>query len=339
MWGEFSGAREYSGSTPIMEKCKEIILRLGKNRNIPQLFYCGEVTRGSVTYLRQAVRSFLKGQSQGEEVDVVINSPGGDADAAYKIITILKRRFKKVNVVVPFWAKSAATLLSLGAHQIIIDELGEFGPLDPQIPKPLEDSPDFDFETSLVDESALQLIEEKSQMQFMQMFRNIHEFRKIRLDRKELSRQIFHYLSEFYTPLLTQIDPYKMGQKSRITKIAIAYALRIVDSKKVQNHRLVYYLANECPDHGFVVDFEQLKEYGVPIKLSDEIGPEYESILRELSDYLSLEFDHRNSSFVGFVEEAQEKDPDISVEAPAATEDIKSSTTLKQNGKSKVATS
>lgn len=254
---------------------------------------------------RRAIRKYLDNGGSSAEIDVVINSAGGDADAAYKIIRLLKGRFKKVNVVVPLWAKSAATLLSLGADEIIMDEIAEFGPLDPQIQKEKEDSPDFDFETSLIDESALQLIEEKAQTQFLNLFANIHQWKKIRLERKELSRQIFHYLSEFYTPLLSQIDPYKMGEKNRITKIASAYASKIIDKSNEHGNRLIYYLANECPVHGFVVDYYQLKDFGINVKLSDDISPEYENILRQLSDHLSLDFDHANV-FVGFCEDIAE---------------------------------
>ena len=288
-----------------VEKCKEYIGELAKLRKVPQFFYCAGMTRFNLPLFRREIRRFIETGKGINEIDFILNSPGGDADAAYKIIRILKRRFRKVNVIVPLWAKSAATLLSLGADEIIMDEMAEFGPLDPQIPKQKEDSPDFDFETSLIDESALQLIEEKAQLQYLNMFTNIHEFKKIRIDRKEISRQIFHYLSEFYAPLLSQIDPYKMGQKNRVAKIASAYALKIIPNAQ----RLIYYLANDCPDHGFVVDYEQLKEFGINVKLSDEISPEFEKKLRELSDYLSTDFDHENNTYIGFIPNQIETTP------------------------------
>jgi hypothetical protein len=322
-----------------MENCKRIISQLGALRNVPQFFFCSDVSRYSLVLFRKELRDYLdknhEDPNHNNEIDFIINSGGGDADAAYKIITILKGRFKKVNVIVPLWAKSAATLISLGADEIIIDEMGEFGPLDPQIPKEKEDSPDFDFETSLIDESALQLIEEKAQVQFLNMFINIHEHKRIRIDRKEISRQIFHYISEFYTPLLSQIDPYKMGQKNRITRIASEYAAKILSRTKttsVNSRRLIYYLANECPVHGFVVDYEQIKQFGLNIKLSDEIGVEYERRLRELSDYMSLSFDHGNNAFIGFIPTKK---------STTHTEETKSepSSNLneKQNGKAKKA--
>lgn len=286
-----------------MENINRIISDLAELRKLPQFFYCGGINRLNLLKFRKELRKYIESGGTSKEVDFILNSPGGDPDAAYKIISILKNRFEKVNVVVPLWAKSAATLLSLGADELIMDEMGELGPLDPQIRKEKNDSPDFDYETSLIDESALQLIEEKAQFQFLTMFMNIHENKKFRIDRKELSRQIFHYLSEFYTPLLSQIDPYKMGQKNRITRIASEYAKKIMKRSKnphADADTLIYYLANECPVHGFVVDYHQLKEFGFNVKLSDEIGTEYEEKLRELSDYLSFEFDH-NTESIAFI--------------------------------------
>jgi hypothetical protein len=38
-------------------------------------------------------------------------------------------------VIIPLYAKSAATILSLGAHEIVMGLHSEIGPIDPQVPK------------------------------------------------------------------------------------------------------------------------------------------------------------------------------------------------------------
>lgn len=66
-------------------------------------------------------------------VDLLIESTGGDPLASWRIISLLRSSFKKVNVLVPHSAFSAATLLALGADEIVMGPFGSLGPIDPQI--------------------------------------------------------------------------------------------------------------------------------------------------------------------------------------------------------------
>ena len=74
-------------------------------------------------------------------LDVIVDSPGGDIDAAYNL-SMLFRKFghKQLNFIIPRWAKSAATLLVCSGDKIFMSPIAEMGPLDPQITEfnPLE---------------------------------------------------------------------------------------------------------------------------------------------------------------------------------------------------------
>jgi Serine dehydrogenase proteinase len=69
-------------------------------------------------------------------VDVLVHSTGGDALAAWKLMSILRERFSRVSVIVPFMAFSAATLFALGADEIVMHPHASLGPIDPQITIP-----------------------------------------------------------------------------------------------------------------------------------------------------------------------------------------------------------
>lgn len=56
-------------------------------------------------------------------VDVLIHSTGGDALAAWKLMSLLRERFEQVAVLVPFMAFSAATLFALGADKIVMHRM------------------------------------------------------------------------------------------------------------------------------------------------------------------------------------------------------------------------
>ncbi len=65
---------------------------------------------------------------------VILNSPGGDALAAERIINICRSYGNgRFSVVVPKMAKSAATMICLGADEIFMSKTSELGPIDPQI--------------------------------------------------------------------------------------------------------------------------------------------------------------------------------------------------------------
>ena len=68
-----------------------------------------------------------------KSVDIVIHSAGGDALAAWKLMSILRERFDTVSVLVPYMAFSAATLFCLGADEIVMHPHASLGPIDPQI--------------------------------------------------------------------------------------------------------------------------------------------------------------------------------------------------------------
>lgn len=71
--------------------------------------------------------------SECKQVDLLVVSLGGDPTVAWRIMTLLRDRVKKVGVLVPQAAFSAATLLALGADEIVMHPCGNLGPVDPQI--------------------------------------------------------------------------------------------------------------------------------------------------------------------------------------------------------------
>ena len=66
-------------------------------------------------------------------VSLLIDAPGGDPLASERIIQVF-RNYSNENfeVIVPCRAKSAATMICLGANQILMGPAAELGPIDPQ---------------------------------------------------------------------------------------------------------------------------------------------------------------------------------------------------------------
>lgn len=66
--------------------------------------------------------------------DLLINSRGGMPNAAEKILMMCRNYFSEsFEVIVPDYAKSAATMIAIGADKINMGHLSELGPVDPQL--------------------------------------------------------------------------------------------------------------------------------------------------------------------------------------------------------------
>lgn len=80
----------------------------------------------------------LRSTAGADEGYLIINSPGGDGNVAEKMIVMCRQRFtKSFKVIVPNFAKSAATMIALGSDKILMGYLAELGPIDPQIGNPI----------------------------------------------------------------------------------------------------------------------------------------------------------------------------------------------------------
>jgi hypothetical protein len=67
-------------------------------------------------------------------LDLIIHSPGGDGTAADKMTDLCRKYCTGIfRVVVPLYAKSAATLIALSGDEILMGETSELGPIDGQI--------------------------------------------------------------------------------------------------------------------------------------------------------------------------------------------------------------
>jgi hypothetical protein len=66
-------------------------------------------------------------------LDLIIHSPGGSAEAAEAIGLYLRSKFDHIRVFVPHMAMSAATMLACAADQIVMGNHSFIGPIDPQL--------------------------------------------------------------------------------------------------------------------------------------------------------------------------------------------------------------
>jgi len=119
---------------------RPLIQNLQKLLNAKVITYFASLYHPVPMIMNQDIPLFedlLRSTGKADEGYLIINSPGGDGNVAEKMITMCRQRFtKSFKVIVPNFAKSAATMIALGSDQILMGYLAELGPIDPQLGNP-----------------------------------------------------------------------------------------------------------------------------------------------------------------------------------------------------------
>jgi hypothetical protein len=170
-----------------------------------------------------------KNGNSTKDVLLFLLSPGGAIEPAYQIAKTCKMVAKnKFVVCIPRQAKSAATLISLGADEIHMSLLGQLGPIDPQV----QGLPALGVSQAL--ETLASLVQKYPGSADM-----------------------------FAKYLQGAVKVEQIGYYDRVTESAVQYAERLLEGKQLQRpaseiaHELVY----EYKDHGFVIDLDEARRH------------------------------------------------------------------------------
>jgi hypothetical protein len=192
---------------------------------------------------------------------VIIDSPGGQAKAAFQMANLLRLHCGGFNVYVYEWAKSAATLFALGASNICLSSFAELGPLDVQVFDPEREDI-----CSALDE--VQALERLNAFALQALDAGVI-FLKTRSGKSvgTLLPHMLHFVSEMLSPLFEKLDTVHYTQMSRLLKIGEAYAIRLLEPKygKQRAEEIARQLVNEYPEHGFYIDRTEANRIGLKV--------------------------------------------------------------------------
>lgn len=76
----------------------------------------------------------LNGMDWEKGLTLILHTPGGVTNAAETIVEYLRSKFKYLEVIIPTYAMSAGTMISLASNNIIMGRQSQLGPIDPQMP-------------------------------------------------------------------------------------------------------------------------------------------------------------------------------------------------------------
>jgi hypothetical protein len=184
-----------------------------------------------------------------ERVALLLHSPGGEINWAYKIVRLFQRRTDEFFTIVPLYAKSAATLIAIGGKQIIMSSEAELGPLDVQI---WNDEAD-EFNSALDAVQAFERLNSYALAAYDQAMALL--IRRTGKKPITLMPAALQYATSIVSPLAEKIDTIELTRKSRELKVAEEYAKRVMRTNysPADYTRIASALVERYPTHGFVI--------------------------------------------------------------------------------------
>lgn len=215
------------------------------------IIYAGGIDRSGYENFCKEIPAHRK-----KKLILVLVTYGGDPSAGYRIARAAIHNYDCENftILIPTYCKSAGTLICIGAHNLLMCDKSELGPLDVQFRKQ-----DEIFQNS----SGLDILRGITYLQN----EALESFKSYLLDINGGSGLSTKIASEIcsklviglYEPLLAQIDPVKLGEMNAALQIANNYGSRLNDKSKSLKSNALAKLINDYPTHGFVIDRAESK--------------------------------------------------------------------------------
>ena len=223
-----------------------------------------------------AVRHFyqhLRDLGPINKLDLFLYSRGGASDVPWRLVSGIRNICNSWAVLIPYRANSAATMIALGADEVVMGPQAELGPIDPSLTTshPGEDQTSRYTNVSVEDVMAY--------VQFMQ-------------ERVGLSDQ--SVLADGLGRLTDRIDAVALGNVHRTHSHIRDVALRILMSRSESPaeaiaNNIVSTLAERVYAHGHAITIQEATDIGLP---TTQPSPDLEramwSLLQEYEDRMKL---------------------------------------------------
>lgn len=206
----------------------------------------------------------LRANKRRKNCLLILTTQGGLADSAYKIGRAIQRRYGTYSddtakrgrfyLYVPLYCKSAGTLLSLSADEIIMSHVAELGPIDAQL---LRSDEVGERTSGLSSIETFPVIQQNAVSMFKRYFEALR-FEGLNFSTKLAAEIAAKLTIGVFEPISSQIDPLRLAETARSVRIAADYGHRLRTSN-VREDTIERLLA-AYPSHGFVIDRREVRE-------------------------------------------------------------------------------
>ena len=118
----------------IIECFNNDALKISDKLETDILLYYGPIAIEALSLFRDVVEYNKKKEGTKKILSFIITTTGGSAEAAAKMVEILRYHYESINIFIPEYAMSAGTILALSGDNICMDYYSSLGPVDPQVP-------------------------------------------------------------------------------------------------------------------------------------------------------------------------------------------------------------
>ncbi|PIP17029.1 MAG: hypothetical protein COX44_02180 [Candidatus Portnoybacteria bacterium CG23_combo_of_CG06-09_8_20_14_all_37_13] len=217
---------------------------------------------------------------QQEKISVFLYTRGGDMLAPLRLIKLLKSYTRQIEVIVPYRAHSAGTLIAIGADKIVMGRLAELSPVDPSTGHPFNpENP----------------IDPKQKMQI-----SVEDLHSYFLLAKEKAGVKDEQMVEVYKELVNKIHPLSLGNVYRAARMAKQITKKLLlmhfdlERDKETIEKIIKEITGDICIHGYPITRDEAKDIGLDIENADnnlgrEIWQLYEAYAEKME--LNKKFD------------------------------------------------
>ncbi len=191
-----------------------------------------------------------------KKISLLLYTSGGDMLAPIRIVKLIRNNCDSFEVLVPYKAHSAGTLICLGADIIVMGKLGELTPIDPTTGHPFNPqnpaNPQQKLEVSVEDlNSYLLFAKEKADVKSEQMI-------------------------DAYKLLVEKLHPLSIGNAYRAYRMARLLTERLLwlhMDKEKDNERIkkiVKEITGDITIHAYPIDRDEASDLGLNIEKADD---------------------------------------------------------------------
>jgi ClpP class serine protease len=258
---------------------QRLIHRIERERKRRLVTYVSNVEHPAVQIdLNDAhnLETCFRAPSEFKPIDLLIHSPGGQADAAERIINMARSYSgNDFRVVVPSYAKSAATIIGLGADTIVMSDGSELGPIDPQF---ILTTPQ-----GSTRRAAASFVEHRNEL-----------LEKIRdgVQKQEPIQGYMQMLSQVDGPFVKECERAMNLSKEMAKKWLKAHMMRGKNDSEIQKAVDEFSDPTRTLSHGRMIDYKQAKSVGIEIEYIPKESELWEVILELLfrsTNFLNME--------------------------------------------------
>jgi hypothetical protein len=235
-----------------------------------------QINRACITSLLRALDELGLGpERKADRLTLVLQSDGGDPDAAFQFVRVARAYCEKLDVVIPRWAKSAATLMSLGADTVYMGVASELGPLDMQLEAPQQER----YSSALDGTQCLTDLQQAAAAMAYNLARSYggRFLRITKLRRKDIFDGLVAFACQTIEPVMRQIDPWVLHECYRLLDTSRRYARRLLEDYMLvadaDKEKTAAWIAEELvagyPIHSYVILRDEAKHH---LKLRVENG-------------------------------------------------------------------